>query len=43
MVKEISDWPMITVYGSDFRKSLNNMYNVIEEKELWDYILEKKE
>lgn len=38
MVKEISDWPIITVYGSDFRKSLNNIYNVIEEKELWNYI-----
>ena len=38
MVKEISDWPMLTVYNSDFRKSLNDMFNVIEEKELWDYI-----
>ena len=29
---------MITVYDSDFRKCLNDIYNVIEEKELWDYI-----
>jgi len=38
MVKEIKDWPLIKVYNSDFRKSLNDMFNVIEEKELWDYI-----
>ena len=38
MFKKVIDWPMITVYGSDFRKSLNDIYNVIEEKELWNYI-----
>ncbi len=38
MIKQIEDWPLIKVYDSDFRKSLNDMYNVIEEKELWDYI-----
>ena len=38
MAKEIKDWPMITVYDLDFRKCLNHIFNVIEEKELWDYI-----
>lgn len=38
MIKQIEDWPLIKVYDSDFSKSLNDMYNVIEEKELWDYI-----
>lgn len=38
IMKQINDWPLIKVYDSDFRQSLNDMYNVIEEKELWNYI-----
>ena len=34
MFKQIEDWPLIKVYGKDFREDLNIMYNVIEEKEL---------
>ncbi len=32
------DWPKITVYDCDFRSALHDMYTVINEKELWDYI-----
>ena len=39
-MKQINDWPLIKVYDSDFRKCLNDMYNVIDEKELWTYINE---
>ena len=39
-MKQINEWPLIKVYGTDFRKSLNDMYNVIDEKELWVYINE---
>ena len=34
----IEDWPKITVYNSDFRQALHNMYCAIDENELWDYL-----
>ena len=36
----INDWPEIKMYGGDFRHALHNLYIVIDEKELWDYIRE---
>lgn len=39
-MKQVNDWPLIKVYNSDFRKCLNDIYNVIDEKELWIYINE---
>ena len=35
---EILEWPLIEVYGSDFRSSLNHMYQVITILNLWDFI-----
>jgi hypothetical protein len=34
--KKITDWPAITMYGCDFRKECNVMYNTITEMKLWD-------
>ena len=36
--EEISDWPLIEVYGSDFRPSLKHMYEAITILNLWDFI-----
>tara|TARA_B100001248_G_C27368722_1_gene450472 strand:+ start:1015 stop:1452 length:438 start_codon:yes stop_codon:yes gene_type:complete len=35
---EITKWPLIEVYGSDFRPALNHMYHVITLLNLWDFI-----
>jgi len=32
------DWPKIEVYGNDFTKDLQAMYDAITELELWNYI-----
>jgi hypothetical protein len=32
------NWPLVKVYGSDFTKDLQSMYEVITELELWNYI-----
>ena len=34
----VSDWPLIEVYGSDFRPSLKHMYDAITILNLWDFI-----
>ena len=37
---EVSGWPQVKIYGSDFRTSLLNMANSITESELWDWMKE---
>ena len=36
--KEIECWPVITMYGHDFRNCLLNMANAITQLELWDWL-----
>ena len=37
---DLSKWPLITVYNRDFRKSLNNLFQVITILDLWNFIRE---
>ena len=35
---KVDDWKVIKVYNTDFRVSLQNMYNSITKNELWDWM-----
>ena len=36
-VPVIESWPLIKVYGMDFREDLMDMYSVVEKLKLWDW------